>query len=264
MGRKLAIRGNKLRNESDSTLAHSHQAGAIVSFVQPARDNVWGRYYFVHYMRHYWILSEARLSYRKSLRLLKRCRDLEVNPKTLVRHIPDDLKERLDVASMEYVILIKLGFEYLTAEMMQRINNVRKMKFGLIEIPWEDTQVINRLRTILTNLGSSANIPTTLISLITRRDIVEHPTQERLYNCKENEWKNVHLSWVLSGELEGSLKEIVNFVNPLMKQFEEYAEANKVPGTLTGVKRGIKSTDPYKKPVNTKKVVDRKLELLML
>lgn len=250
MDRKLTIRGNKLKNESDPSLAHSHKAGAIVSFVQPAKDNIWGRYHFVHYMRHYWILSEARLRYRKSIRLLNKCRNLEINPKTFIRHVPDDLKEKLDIASMEYVILIKLGFEYLTAEMMHRINNVRKIKFGLPKIPWEDTGIVDRLKIILTNLELSFEIPTALIDLLIRRDIIEHPTQDRLYNCKENEWKNVHLSWVLSGELEGSLETIVNFTNPLMEKFEEYAEANKTPGTLTGVQRGLKSSDPYKKPTN--------------
>lgn len=251
MSRKLTIRGSKLKDESDSSLAHSHQAGTIVHWVQPAKDNVWGRYYFVHYMRHYWILAKARVKYHRIIALLKKCRALEVNSKTFVRHVPDQLKQRLDVESMEYVMLTKLGFEYLTAEMMQRINNIRIMKFGLPEVPWEDIGIIDRLNIILKDLEIPTEIPTSLIDLLSRRDIVEHPTKERLYNTKENEWKNVHLSWILSGEIEGTFEPIVNFANSVMERFEEYIETNKVPGALTGLKRGLKSKDSYKKPAST-------------
>ena len=58
---------------------------------------------------------------------------------------------------------------------------------------------------------------------------------------------NVHLSWVLSGEIVGSFDKIVKFVNPIYKSFEKYINNNQIPGTLTGLKRGLRSNGPIKK-----------------
>jgi hypothetical protein len=90
-------------------------------------------------------------------------------------------------------------------------------------------------------------VPTSLFDLFTRRDIVEHPTSERLYNATENGWKNNHLAWVLSGEIEGKNDEIVEFVNRITETFDQYLKDNPIPGKLEGVQRGVKSVDPFKK-----------------
>jgi hypothetical protein len=76
---------------------------------------------------------------------------------------------------------------------------------------------------------------------------VEHPTLDRLYNSTENGWKNNHLAWVLSGDMEGTMEEIIHFTQEVIDVFDKYDKENPIPGTLDGVVRGLKSIDSYKK-----------------
>lgn len=111
----------------------------------------------------------------------------------------------------------------------------------------KNLDLIERLKILLSNLKLNNGIPEFLTTIFKRRDIVEHPSETRLWNCDTNDWKNVHLSWILSGEIVSSFNKIVKFVNPIYKSFEDYTNNNQIPGTLTGLKRGLKSNDPIKK-----------------
>ncbi len=60
----------------------------------------------------------------------------------------------------------------------------------------------------------------------------------------------MNLSWILSGEIEGIIDPIVHFVNEFVEKVEVYRKDNPMPGTLTGVTRGLKAGKQYKKPIN--------------
>lgn len=244
---KYRIRGNKLKNESDPLLAREHKEGAVVELVQPAKDNKWGRYYFNHYRRHYLLLNEARKHYNRTIYYLSKCRKIEVDAQRGTRHIDDNLKEKLDLHSMQFLILLKLGYEYMTLEMLPSVDYIQFKKQGIPRENWDILELNDRLNALVKRLSIKRPIPSKLLEFFLRRDIVEHPQSDRLYNATENGWKNNHLAWILSGEIDAVLTEIVNFTNEVIETFEKYNKDNPIPGTLEGVKRGLKATDPYKK-----------------
>lgn len=246
---KYKFVGSKLKNASDLSLAKSHKEGAVVELVQPAKDNRWGRYYFIHYKRYYLLLNESRKHYNRALLYLKKCRQVPVNEKTRTRHISDDIRDKLEVHSMQYLMLLKTGYEYMTLEMLPSIDHIQQAKQGIPKTEWDKVELLDRIKELKSKLPISRDIPESLFPLFDRRDIVEHPTSERLYNCSENGWKNNHLAWVLSGDMEGTMEKIVHFTNEVIEVFEKYVKDNPIPGTLEGVVRGLKSTDSYKKSV---------------
>ena len=238
--------GSKLKNISDPNLAKSHGAGVIVELVQPAKDNKWGRFYFKHYSRYPLIFSDSRKYYNKTLKLLAECRRIPVD-NTNNRHIPDKLREKLDIASLKFLVLNKIGLEYLTQEMLPIIHKIKNHKEEIFVLPNEEETTRPKLNAILTALKIKETAPNILVTLLDRRDVVEHPTQNRLYNALPTEWKNNHLSWVLSGEIDGALDHIVPFINLITAAFDKYIADNQIPGSLTGVQRGIRSLEQYKK-----------------
>ncbi len=244
--KKQTIKGSKLRNISDPALAKPHAKGANIALVQPSKDNVWGKYYFVQYHRHSMLLSKSANFYNDVLDLLNKARALPVgNDNT--RLLDDQLRDDLEFASMQFLIFTKLAFEYMTTEMLTMINNIHIHKGGKVEVPWENFTIYERLSILLKNLSLKLPVPDCLQKILTNRDLVEHPSKERLYSPSEDEWKNVHLAWVLSGEIDGCLDKLVNFVNQILVAFDNYVKANQIPGQLTGVQRGLKSLDNFKK-----------------
>jgi hypothetical protein len=107
-----------------------------------------------------------------------------------------------------------------------------------------------RIRALVNKLGITDPIPSSLFLLFDRRDIVEYPTSERIYNSTPTGWKNNHLAWVLSGDIESALDEIIPFINKIFGTYVKYKDDSAAPGYLTGVKRGMKAKDPFKKQGN--------------
>ncbi len=244
--KKQKIKASKLRNTSDPTLAKPHAKGANVALVQPSKDNVWGRFYFVQYHRYPLLLSKSANYYKDVIDLLTKARALPVG-KDNTRLLDDQLRDELEFASMQFLIFTKLAFEYMTTEMLTMINNIHLHKGGKVEVPWENFSITERLTILLKNLNLKFIVPDCLNKILTNRDLVEHPSKDRLYSPTEDEWKNVHLAWVLSGEIEGCLDKLVNFVNPIIEAFDKFVDANQIPGQLTGLQRGLKSIDNFKK-----------------
>ncbi len=240
--------GSKLKNESDPSLAKEHKAGAVVELVQPAKDDRWGRYYFNHYQRYWNILNESRRHYNRALIYLKKCRQLPVDTKTQNRHVPEELRDKLEMHSMKYLVLLKMGYEYMTLEMLPSIDHIQEAKQGIAKTDWDKVDLLKRISSLKSKLSISKDVPDCLFPLFDRRDIVEHPNQERLYNATANGWKNNHLAWVLSGDMEGTMEKIVDFTSEIIKVFDEYVKNNPIPGTLEGVVRGLKASESYKNP----------------
>jgi hypothetical protein len=245
MGKHKVV-GQKLRDESDPSLARVHKEGAVVQKVQPAKDNRWGRYYFNHYQRYYLILNEARKHYNRTIYYLKQCRKVKVDEVRGTRHVEDSLRDKLEIHSMQFLILTKLGYEYMTHEMLPSVDYIQYKIQGILREDWDKVELLDRLKALVTRLNIKTKIPPKLFELFDRRDIVEHPLSYRLYNSTENGWKNNHLAWILSGEVDGVWTEIINFTNEIIETFANYVKNNPIPGTL-GIKRGLKSIDPYKK-----------------
>jgi hypothetical protein len=246
MSKKHNVSGRRLKSISDPTLSLYHPKGTTVSLIQPAIDNIWGRYYFKDYFRSYLFFKIAKIHYKKMITLLTECRKQPIG-KDNSRSISDNLRDKLEVESIEFIIFIKLGFEYIIPDMMRSVNNIRERKFNIQKINWENISSLeDKLKILVKCLGISTSIPNSLSDLFNRRDIIEHPTEDRIYNSLGNGWKNVHLSWILSGEIEKSYEDINTFIIVLKKSYDKYIQNNPIPGVLN-VTRGIRAVDPSKK-----------------
>jgi len=250
MSRNIKTRGRKLKNVSASTLAHSHREGVAVSFILTAVDPKWGRYLYCQYHRYGLILNQSLKYYRKTIKLLEQCRQLKVDEKTGFRNIPDNLRDKLEINSMLFLLLTKLGLEYLVAEYQLPIKRIKDRR-GEDYVPPLDTDDLgSKLKVLKDGIGIESKIPSQIHSILDRRDIVEHPTTDRLWESSETGWKIVNLSWVLSGEIEGIIDPVVSFVNEFVEKVEAYIKNNPIPGTLVGVTRGLKAGEQYKKPTS--------------
>jgi hypothetical protein len=128
MSKKQNIRAQKMKNASDPALARSHKEGAVVELVQPANDKKWGRYFFNHYRRYILLLTKSLEEYEETIKLLEECRKIKVDEVRGTRHIETDLRDKLELHSMQFLILLKLGFEYMTLEMLPAVNQVQTAK----------------------------------------------------------------------------------------------------------------------------------------
>ena len=250
MSKKIKPRGRKLKNLSDPNLAQSHKKGKRGYFVLTSVDPKWGRYLYHLYYRHGLILNQSLKYYKKTIMLLNQCRQLNVEEKTGFRMIPDDLRNKLEINSMQFLVLLKLGLEYLVAEYQPIIREIKKYQGESYTDPLNTDDLGNRLKTLKDAIGIKSEIPTQVYTILGRRDIVEHPTTDRLQEGSETGWKTVNLSWVLCGEIEEIINPIVHFIKDFFEKVEAYKKDNPIPGTLSGLTRGLKAGEQYKKPIN--------------
>ena len=250
MSKKIKPRGKKLKNMSDPTLARPHKQGETVYFTLSSVDPKWGRYLYYQHYRYGLIFSQALEYYKETIRLLDQCRQLKVDEKTDFRRIPDNLRDKLEINSIQFLILINLGLEYLGAEYKLAIKQIKDHRGESYTHPLDTDKLGDKLKALKNAIELESEIPIQIYTIIERRGIVEHPTTDRLWGDIDTGWKSVNLSWVLCGEIEGIIEPVVLFVKEFVKKAEVYIKNNPIPGALTGVKRGLKAGEQYKKPTS--------------
>lgn len=248
MSKRIKILGGKLKNISDPAQAHSHKARAIVYFMQTAVDSRWGRYLFNQYRRYGLILGKGAKCYGYAIKTLQECRQLPVNNKSGFRTIPLNLRDRLEINTMQFLIFTKLGLEYLVTEYEFPVKQIKTYRGESFSILPDTNDLAQRLKILVQGVGITTEIPTQIHTVLSRRDIVEHPTTDRLWNGTDTGWKTVNLSWALSGEIEGIIDPIVTFVNEFVFKVEKYIKDNPIPGELKISHRGLKAGEHFKKP----------------
>jgi hypothetical protein len=211
-------------------------------------DPKWGRYLYCQYRRYGLILNQSVKHYNRTIKLLTECRKLKVEEKSGFRNVPDSLRDKLEISSMQFLVLTKLGLEYLFAEYQLGIKQIKAHRGESYTPPLDTDDLGSRLKTLKNAIGAESDIPVQIYTLLDRRDIVEHPTNDRLWDGSETGWKTVSLSWILCGEIEGIIDPVVSFVNEFVVKVEAYIKDNPIPGTLTGLTRGLKAGEQYKKP----------------
>ena len=241
--KKQSISSRKLKNSSDPKLAKTHEQGAVVELSQPSLDKVWGRYYFSHYRRSFVYLNQSVTDYEKTIELLKEARKTEVGKTTGVRYIDNELRDKLELASADFLIHSKLGLEYLCLEILPVIERIEN-HFDMNRTKISHDTILDMLKGSIKALNLTIKVPQIVADLLIRRDIVEHPNKDRLYNITN--WKNVHVAWVLSGEIEKYRDELVGLVNEINQAFDKFRDEHEIPGTLQGVKRGVRADEPFK------------------
>lgn len=250
MSKNLSPKGRKLKNLSDPTLIHPHESGAVVNFMLTSVDPKWGRYLYGQYRRYGLVLNQSLKFYKKTIKTLNECRSLEIEEKTNFRDVPDKLRDCLEINSIQFLILTKLGLEYLFVEYQLAIKQIKEFRKEEYTPPLDSDDLGTRLKSLKDAIGLEIPIPEDIYTILDRRDIVEHPTIDRLWNGSGTGWKTVNLSWALCGEIEGTAEKVVFFVNEFVKKIEDYIKNNPIPGTLTGLTRGLKAGEQYKKPIS--------------
>jgi len=248
MSKKLSIIGRKLKNLSDPSLAHSHPEGATVNFALTAVDPKWGRYMYLHYPRNGHILKAGARYYNLALKSLEKCRKLPVEEKLGFRMLPDTLKIKFEIQTIQFLTLTKLGLEYLVTEYELGVTQIKAKRKETFSMPTNEEELAKRLETLAKAVGVTSEFPQEIHTIVDRRHIVEHPTIDRLANGTDTGWKTVNLSWALSGEIEGVLDPIVAYVNEFVRKVVKYIADNPIPGELKNVHRGLKAGEGYKKP----------------
>ena len=250
MSKKLTITGRKLKNLSDPTLTHNHEKGAVVNFALTAVDPKWGRYLYLQYRRYGHILRKGARYYKLALKSLDKCRKLPVKDKSGFRNVPDELKIQFEIQTMQFLVLTKLGLEYLVTEYELAVKQIKSKRNEAFSMPKNEEDLAKRLKILAKAVGVSMELPQEVHTIINRRHIVEHPTTDRLWNGTDTGWKVVNLSWALSGEFEGMLDTIVLYVSEFVQKAEKYIADNPIPGELKISHRGLKAGEQYKKPRN--------------
>jgi len=250
MSKRNKPTGKKLKNLSDPKLAQPHKKGLKIRFILTSLDTKWGRFSYNLYYRHHIIFEDSLKYYKKTTVLLNKCRKLEVNKDTRFREIPDILRNKLEINSMKFLILFKLGLEYLVSEYQPIIKNIKEHRGEIFCEPSPSKDLGNRLKILKDAIGLKEEVPNQIYILLDRRDIIEHPTKERLSEGSKTGWKTINLSWILCGEVDGIINPIIGFINKFVEKMETYKKDNPIPGKLTGVRRGIKAGEQYKKSTN--------------
>lgn len=243
--------GRKIKTVSDPTFAKPHKAGATVELVQPVIHDL-GLIYIGH--PYYWGLHAkyANSGYNRLKRYIDQILRQQPN-KTNARSVHDfKLISKAYKATCDLVIHCYLCYEYLvlfiltstllnitsTSEdkdkfkQLEKLNLKEKLKYIL-------EKVFNR-----PELTKSKGYSMLFQELEQTRHAINHPKNENIYNCGENTWDKVPLAWGLSGKSLKFFEETAKLFNEIYNEWVRVEPKYAKPGTLTGVKRGIKSLHP--------------------
>jgi hypothetical protein len=80
------------------------------------------------------------------------------------------------------------------------------------------------------------------------RDAVNHPKEENIYGTDDGSWQHVPLAWFASGRSIDTSEQLWHFLDQVATRWEQKKKEYDQPTTLTGLKRGIRSLEPAKKP----------------
>ncbi len=249
--------GKKVRTQSDPTLARSHQAGARIEIVQPAVHELG----LIHFGHPYYYALHARYA-NSGYRRLKKYIDkiLQQQPDHAnIRSVHDfTLINKLYKATYDLVVHTYLAYEYFTLHILTAAylypgaTEIDKKKFTDLE----PQELKEKLRHILTDiikrpeLVGSQGYSMLFQELEQIRHALNHPKNNTVYNCGQNSWDRVPLAWGISGKSLKFYENSVELFNALYKSWKSVELSYAKPGILTGVQRGIKSTQTsfVKKP----------------
>lgn len=115
-----------------------------------------------------------------------------------------------------------------------------------------------RFSAVLRRLGNRIDLRTDpgyprLCEMQDLRHAIEHPTKDNTYTVNESNWDRIPLTWIASGRAAQAFDSALEFLTAVSAFAGKVAGRRKGPSALLGVTRGIKSTNPAKKPPPKKK-----------
>jgi len=240
--------GKKTKTISDPSLARSHEAGAKVEFVQIALHEL-GMIYIGH--PRYWTLHAgyANAGYKRLKRYIDKI--LAQNPTTgNVRSVHDaTFITKIYKATFDLIAHTYLTYEYFVLSTLTTIylypgaSEEDKKKFAELE----NLELKEKLRHIIVDilkkpeLIASKGYSMLFQELEQARHALNHPKNDNTYNCGDTTWDKVPLAWGVSGKSLKFFEHSVDLLNSIYKDWIEIEPQYAKPGTLTGLKRGVKS-----------------------
>jgi hypothetical protein len=91
--------------------------------------------------------------------------------------------------TIQFLTLTKLGLEYLVTEYELAIEQIKEKQNVVFDMPTDEEDLAKRLEALAKAVGVSMEFPQEIHTIINRRHIVEHPTNDRLWNGTDTGWK---------------------------------------------------------------------------
>ncbi|MFI7431885.1 hypothetical protein ACIBPB_33475 [Micromonospora sp. NPDC049836] len=236
--------GIKRESTSDETLAQAHKAGTPVRILQHAEHARFGT--ITYEVRRLWKLHYmmARSGYLELQRRHERVLRLPIlpsNDRMMAAEDEPDLTLLVYVAGTQMVINTVLTMQHLCQEMEASLG-VRLERSTLGERTREALG--------LAKLGVSTAGPgySALREILERRDAVEHPKRNNVFNSHPNDWDRVPLNWFLTERAPRAFELWDQWFGQIIADWKRHPSQQPQLLNVTLQQRGVKSTRQAKKP----------------
>jgi hypothetical protein len=234
--------GRRVKLEADPALAQAHAGGSKIWLNQPCVHGDLGAL-FVRQVPHF----SLHLAYARQLRGELKRLDAQVERLPIEtsggRHVSDPaLVANLYVVGTTLAMHTVLAFQHLVLD----LETLAPANAGSADLNTRLSAVLERLgyRTDLRTDSGYAH----LCEIQELRDAIEHPTRDNVYTVLANDWDRVPLTWVASGRAAAAFDAAEPFLDALATFRGRVEGRRKGPGVLLNVTRGIKATNPARKP----------------
>jgi hypothetical protein len=243
------MKGKRLKDVADPNLARIHEKGARVVPTLSALDKRWGRYHFTHGYKWYMLLEKTEENYKEAVKSLVKARELDVWTEHNFRFLGEDLRDEIFFSAGEYLTNFYLTLAYFATELLWLLNNNHSHRKVSISIN-DDADVSEKLKQVIKIVSSKVVMSEAIHQSLERRDAFTHPTFQRIFPTNPDvNWKENHIAWALSGDLENTYSELENFIKDLYSDFERFLQDNPTGPITFNIERGIKAQESYKKPL---------------
>lgn len=233
----------KSRLSSDSSLARSHDDGAKVAVVQIAEHDILGTIAYRR-PRHWVFHQKAALEACSDLRRLHGQVELLPLGENNMRSVDDmEFIEEMYDATTRMIVSSVLTVQHFCEE----VEHIAK-------VPRSDSTIQNRLKIALAGASIPRDVESAgysaLGEILERRDALEHPRAETVYDGHDDLWHRVPLAWGFSDRSVKAFDAFDAWFDGVARAWEERRAELERPGMLE-VTRGIRSDRPSKKPPKT-------------
>ncbi len=242
--------GKKIKMRSNSNLIRSHQKGATVAFFQPLLHKQYGQVFFIDISSnlHNLYIQRAIKAQKKIKKYDQYVLSTKVGTDRARNVIDSKFLEKAQLTTLDLVLFLYLAFEYLTINYLRPIYVRNKNSTSELENLNLD-QRIDIIESISAIDIKKDEDYQGLVDFRHMRDNIMHPKPSVLYNPDDNDWDEVPLVWVMSGQYK---EPYLNALR-LFKKIERYHKetlSKLGPSTITATQRGLESEHQYKKSPN--------------
>ncbi len=237
-----------LRFISDSTLAKSHEAGAVIEVVQPVLHEQFGAIHYLWPKMYPYHLNVADTAFEKLEFFQSKILECPIGTDN-ARMITDlDFLGEIYRFGFDLVAHTFLAFDHFMLEILMAVyqDNSDALKI------WNKREMLGRVNHVIKRVLEKTELFHTkeyagLVDIEQRRHAYNHPTSRRVYNGEVGTWDEVPLAWIISGKYKNSYLEAIKLFNELHELWEVEKKKYDRPGIITG-QRGIRSLHQVKKP----------------